>query len=187
MGYYDYPHTRNYDADLGWLIEHVKGLASLEYVDTVIKDYAKNRIQFIHIENDVDHLVMVDKTYEDVQDAYKDGVLLFMVYNGGYYHLHNVGEGLKPDFTFIELDLETTKASKNQLVLHKTECQYTLTHSLVEMNMGDYATTEYVDGAVANRVINLNSIVNVWAGTEEEYNAIEPKDPTTLYVITDVL
>ena len=39
MGYFEFPHTRTYDGDLGWLIKHV---SSYDEVITALNEWIKN-------------------------------------------------------------------------------------------------------------------------------------------------
>lgn len=77
MSYYDFPHTRNYDTDLGYLIQHINDWddelakkADLTYVNEQLElkvnvsDYNKE-IQSLH--NEVDAKVDKDKYAIDIQ------------------------------------------------------------------------------------------------------------------------
>ena len=71
MGYFDFPHTRNYDQDLGYLIEQYKHLTDLyedlkeqstEYVDEQIRLVLEQLVQ------DIVRVTEVLKEYSDEQN-----------------------------------------------------------------------------------------------------------------------
>lgn len=44
---------------------------------------------------------------------------------------------------------------------------------------------EYTDNAVSNKVVTTGTVLTIDTKTQEEYDALETKDPNTLYIIVE--
>lgn len=42
-----------------------------------------------------------------------------------------------------------------------------------------------LETALASKVSTSGTVTQIWSGTQAQYNTISPKNPTTLYVITE--
>lgn len=69
MGYYDFPHTRNYDSDLGFLIKSYNDL--MENYKKLIDIYSRieDKIQDVVIQLFQEEKIQLDAIYDEVEES----------------------------------------------------------------------------------------------------------------------
>ena len=63
MAYFEFPHTRTYDSDLGWLIKHVKAIG-----DSLQQFYDVNVINYTCVDVESGSLYLDSIKVEDLLD-----------------------------------------------------------------------------------------------------------------------
>ena len=120
MGYYDFPHTRDYDQDLGFLIKQYKELGK-DY-ETLVKIYEK-------IQKDITNITL-NQLKEWLDDGIFNAIIDSYIFNGLYFNVLYPPNGMEP---LIKYDTSSEAMKKNSQLLQ----QYiTYLSSLSENNRG---------------------------------------------------
>ena len=69
MGYYDFPHTRNYDSDLGFLIQSYKDLMGNYKKLIDIYSRIEDKIQDVVIQLFQEEKIQLDAIYDEVEQS----------------------------------------------------------------------------------------------------------------------
>lgn len=169
MAYYDFPHTRNYDSDLGFLIEKYKKLQII-YSNFVSKDEFNTTIGTLQrtLEKELnDTVTELENNYNAFVDTVNNSIILM---NGKIIDLNK-----KIDDYYISANAYTdTKIAQNNEILiyelSKSVQNYTVTNyftgeKVTIQNMFDYLAQLHLEN-----YITLNELFAKNKTLDELYN-----------------
>lgn len=169
MGFYDFPHTRNYDSDLGFLIERYKEL-KITYNNFITKDEFNTTINNLQrtLEKELSDTVQeLEQNYNVFVDTVNNSITLM---NGKIIDLNK-----KIDDYYISANAYTdTKISQNNKILidelSKSIQNYSVTNyftgeKITIQNMFDYLAQLHIEN-----YITLNELFARNKTLDELYN-----------------
>lgn len=165
MSYYDFPHTRNYDSDLGFLIEKYKELKTT-YNNFVSKDEFNKTISNLQqeLEKELNDTVSeLEKNYNVFVDTVNNSIILM---NGKIIDLNK-----KIDDFYISANAYTdTKISQNNEILieelsksvqHYTVINYFTGEKFSIQDMFDYLAQLHIENyLILNELLDKNKTLN---------------------------
>lgn len=165
MGYYEFPHTRNYDSDLGFLIEKYKELQTT-YSNFVSKDEFNTTTGTLQrtIEKELNDTIQeLENNYNVFVDTVNNSIILM---NGKIIDLNK-----KIDDYYISANAYTdTKIAQNNEILidelSKTVQKYTVTNYITGekvtiQDMFDYLAQLHIENYITlNELFAKNKTLN---------------------------
>lgn len=165
MGFYDFPHTRNYDSDLGFLIEKYKELQTI-YSNFVDKDEFNTTISTLQstLEKELNDTVSeLENNYNVFVDTVNNSITLL---NGEIIDLNK-----KIDDYYISANAYTdAKVAQNNKILidelSKTVQNYTVTNyftgeKITIQDMFDYLAQLHLENYLTlNELLSKNKTLN---------------------------
>ena len=165
MSYYDFPHTRNYDSDLGFLIEKYKELQTT-YSNLISKDEFNTTISNLQrkLEKELNDTVQeLEQNYNVFVDIVNNSITLM---NGKIIDLNK-----KIDDYYISANAYTDKkiAQNNEILideLSKTVQKYTVTNyftgeKVTIQDMFDYLAQLHLENYLTlNEMLAKNKTLN---------------------------
>lgn len=169
MGYYDFPHTRNYDSDLGFLIEKYKELQTT-YSNFVSKDEFNTTTGTLQrtIEKELNDTIQeLENNYNVFVDTVNNSIILM---NGKIIDLNK-----KIDDYYISANAYTdTKIAQNNEILidelSKTVQKYTVTNYFTGEKVTIQDMFDYLAQLHIENYITLNELFAKNKTLDELYN-----------------
>lgn len=169
MGYYEFPHTRNYDSDLGFLIEKYKAL-QITYSNFVSKDEFTNTISNLQrtLEKELNNTVQeLENNYNVFVDTVNNTITLM---NGKIIDLNK-----KIDDYYISSNAYTdAKISQNNKILidelSKTVKNYTVINYFTGEKVNIQDMFDYLAQLHLENYITLNELFAKNKTLNELYN-----------------